>query len=249
MVAQPAPPVQGPQIPVNYDNAQKVLKFTSHNYVGAVTYGEANVGLRTASSFIPEFEAKLAPTRLSIDDFAQRLSDFYLQMWVTSPLPVPPDYKGDGMTFIVGGFNDGEPYGRVYVFTIPNSPKPVELNPTPQFGITWGGQREFVDRILQGYDPRVMEIARTTLNLNPAQLQQFQQALSPLNMQVPIQFLSLQDCIDLAIFFLRTTMSAQKLSVGIRGVGGPIDIAIITRTDLFRFIQQKQLFGELGTRA
>jgi hypothetical protein len=234
---------------VAYDNAQKVLKFAGHKYVGAVTYGEASIGLRTASSFIPEFESGLDGTRLQIGDFAQKLSDFYMQQWKNTSLPVTPDYKGDGMTFLVGGFNDGEPYGRVYVCTIPNVPKPIEQNPNlGEFGIIWGGQRDIVDRIIQGYDTRVLDIAAKALNLSQPQVQQLRQALGPLAMPVPIQFLSLQDCIDLAIFFLRTTMSAQKLTVGIRGVGGPIDIAIITKTDLFRFIQQKQLFGESSAR-
>ena len=247
LLAQPAPSNPSPPISVNFDNAQKLLMFTSHPYVGAVTYGDAGVGLRTAYSFIPEFEAALPSTRLPIADFAQKFSNFFMQQWKSAPLPLPPEYKGQGMTFIVGGFNDKEAYGRVYLFTIPNAPAPIEQNPNPgDFGITWGGQREFVDRIVQGYDPRVIDIVQKTLNLNPDQLQQLQKALSPVVMQVPIQFLSLQDCIDLATFFIRTTISAQNLTVGIRGVGGPIDVATITRVNLFKFIQQKQLRGELS---
>jgi hypothetical protein len=234
---------------VPFDNAQKVLEFTSYPNIGAVTYGETGIRLRTAYSLIPEFEAALPDTDLTVVDFAQRLSDFFMQQWQATALPVPPQYQGQGMTFVVGGFNRGEPYGRVYLFLIPNRPSPIEQNPSlGDFGITWGGQREFVDRIIQGYDARVLDIAKSTLSLTPTQLQDLQQALSPMLMQVPIQFLSLQDCVDLAIFFIKTTISAQKLSVGIRGVGGPIDIATITRTTPLTFLQRKQLLGESGTR-
>ena len=42
--------------PVNFDNASKLLSFSKpHNFVGAVTYGLAVIGKRTAHSFIPEF--------------------------------------------------------------------------------------------------------------------------------------------------------------------------------------------------
>jgi hypothetical protein len=153
------------------------------------------------------------------------------------------------MTFVVGGFNENEPYGRVYLFTIPNAPTPNEQHPSPtpqsqSFGFTWGGQREFIDRIVQGYDGRAPGLAKTTLNLTDDQLKQLERAFASLQMQVPIQVLSLQDCIDLAIFFIRMTISAQKLTVGIRGVGGPIDVATITRIEPFTFVQQKKLLGE-----
>lgn len=48
------------KIPVNFDNAKKVLSFSNPNCaVGVVTYGLAAIGLRAAHSFIPEFESKL----------------------------------------------------------------------------------------------------------------------------------------------------------------------------------------------
>ena len=64
-----------------------------------------------------------------------------------------------------------------------------------------------------------------------------------MQLQVPIQFMPLQDCINLAILFIRTTINTQELTVGLRGCGGEIDLAIITRNNPLRFIQQKQLTG------
>ena len=82
------------------------------------------------------------------------------------------------------------------------------------------------------------------MNLNPSQVQQVQGSLVPLQMQVPVQILPIQDCVDLAIFFVRTTIEAQRLTVGIRGCGGPIDIATITRLQGFKFVQEKLIRGE-----
>jgi hypothetical protein len=56
--------------------------------------------------------------------------------------------------------------------------------------------------------------------------------------------LPLQDCVELATFLIRTTIIAQGLSVDLRGVGGPIDVAIITRTEGLQYIQQKNVHGE-----
>ncbi|GAI50747.1 unnamed protein product, partial [marine sediment metagenome] len=118
-----------PSILVNFDNATKLLSFgepnisNPHRYIGVVTYGQAAIGLRTANSFIPEFEEKLPKERLPIEDFAKRLSKFFMDQWKAV---MQSDYAGPPMTFVVGGFNEGEPYGRVYLIEMPNAPSPIE---------------------------------------------------------------------------------------------------------------------------
>ncbi len=238
-----------PPILVNFDNATKLLSFgepnisNPHRYIGVVTYGQAAIGLRTANSFVPEFEERLPRERIEVADFAKRLSDFFMEQWQAG---MPADYTGPSMTFVVGGFNDGEPYGRVYLIEIPNAPSPTERNPQPgEFGITWGGQREFVDRLLRGYDVKLPELIRNTLHLEPSQMSELENALQPLQMRTPVQMLALQDCVNLAIFFIRTTIEAQELSVGVRGVGGEIDVATVTRRDGLHFVQRKKIVGEI----
>jgi 20S proteasome alpha/beta subunit len=237
---------QGQSLHVNFDNATKLLSFSRpHDHVGAVTYGQAAIGLRTAYSFAPEFEAKLPEKdRLTVEDYARRLSVFFMDQWKKG---MPEDFGGPNMNFIVGGFDEGDPYGRAYLVEIPRKPEPEECNPHPGFGITWGGQREFVNRLVQGYDPQALDIVQKVLNIQPDQLQALREALASLSMPIPLQAMPLQDCVDLAIFFIRTTINAQNLTVGIRGVGGPIDVAIITRRAGLRFIQRKQILGEQGS--
>jgi hypothetical protein len=65
-------------------------------------------------------------------------------------------------------------------------------------------------------------------------------------MTIPLAVLPLQDCVDLALFFIRTTIVAQQLTVGIRGCGGSIDVATITRREGLRFVQRKRIVGEYG---
>lgn len=237
---------------VTFDNATKLLSFDDsdansfNSHIGAVTYGQAVIGNtnRTVHSYLPEFESTLPKERLPIPEFAQKLSDFYKEQWEKFPIK---DYKGPNIVFVVAGYNADEHFGRTFLFEIPGAPNLEERNPGPdQFGITWGGQREFVDRIVQGYDERVLDIIIETLKLNPDAKPNLKTALGPLSMQLPLQMLPLQDCVDLAIFFLRTTIDAQRLTVGLRGVGGPVDVATITRSEGFKFIQRKQIVGEGG---
>src|SRR5207245_10509217 len=129
---------------------------------------------------------------------------------------------GKGMHFVVGGYDENKAYGSMFDLNIPKKATPEELAQN-DFGIHLGGQGEPTIRLMQGYDPRVLAIAQQVCNLTPQQMNAFQAALVPLMLSVPYGILPLQDCIDMAVFLIHTTVSAKKLSVGIRGVGGVID--------------------------
>lgn len=238
------------EIPINFDNASKLLTFEDpNNFIGAVTYGQAIIGttprdVRTAYSFVPEFEAGLPRSRLPVSDFAKRLTDFFSVQWKSK---MPKDYHGPDMTFVIGGFNEKSPYGSVYLVGIPTHPRPEEQSPN-DFGVTWGGQSELTWRLIRGYDPRLLKIIKGKLNLSNKQIEALESELGPLVMGIPYAALSLQDCIDLAVFLVKTTIEAQRLSIGIRGVGGAIDVAVITRRHGLRIIQQKELIGEKSTQ-
>jgi hypothetical protein len=237
-------------IPATFDNATKLLKASKQDYVGFVTYGMGAIGEkmpRTAHSYLPEFEAELnkenKAKRLSVLKFAEKVSEFYLYRWEEN---MPKDYKGPDMVFLIGGFDAGAPYGRVFEVGIPSKPKPEEWQ-KESFGAVWGGQREFTDRLIQGFDPNLPSIVNKELGLNAQQQQKLVNELKKLQVPIPFPFLPLQDCVDLSIFLIRTTINIQRWQVGIRGVGGAIDVATITRTEGFKPVQQKKIRGEFSS--
>jgi 20S proteasome alpha/beta subunit len=233
-----------------FDNATKVFTISEpYDDFGVVTYGQSAIQFRTLQSFIPEFEATLQKenpydeskpeTKLSVSAFAKKLSDFIAKQWALS---VPAPYTGPNMIVNVSGFDRNEPYGSVYSFEIPGAPNPVEqspkLNNLPQFGITWGGQREIADRIILGYDLRLFQIL-TQSGLDAAKINEIRAKMGVLNLQLPIQFMPLQDCINLAVLLITATIEAQTLTIGINGCGGAIDVAIITRNKKVEFVNKK----------
>lgn len=232
-------------ITVTFDNASKLLSFSyPHNYVGAVTYGAAVIGSRTAYSFIPEFEQEVLSKeeeRITVQEYAEKLSKFFLNQWKKI---MPPEYRGLDMTFIIGGYDKGDAYGKVFLFGIPRQPTPEPRNPD-NFGMTWGGQLQVATRIIHGFDPNLINIVRNTLNLDNEKTQALLEELKKnLEFPIPYEVLPLQDCVDLAIFLIRSTKDAQHLAIDIRGVGGLIEVAVITRTKPIEFIQKKEIQGE-----
>lgn len=250
---------QGPLtvlLPSTFDHATKLLKVKGQEYVGAITYGLGAIGQaepRTAHSFLPEFETSLANVpRLSVEEFAVRLATFFNDQWNAAhmPNPAPP---GQDMVFLVGGYDAGAAYGKIFEIHIPSMPIPHEMIPG-QFGAAWGGQREIADRLLNGFDFRATQMARDFLHVAAPALAAGQpdplevDLKTKLSAKIPWQFLPLQDCVDLSIFVLRSTITLQKWIVDVRGVGGAIDVATVTCTEGFKYVQQKQIAGEVRTR-
>ena len=234
-------------LPATYDNATKLLQLSGIRNVGVVTYGIGAIGQkepRTAHSFLPELEEALSKEKigqLSVEDFAKRFSDFFMAQWNAK---MPAEYSGPDMVFLIGGFDEGAAYGKVYKVAIPSNPTPEEQSAN-QFGVTWGGQLEYTNRLLKGFDPQLPVIVKTFLNLTDEQQVALEKHLEgALSTKIPYPFLPLQDCVNLSIFLIRTTMELQNWIVGVRGVGGAIDVATITRTDGFKPVQKKIIIGQ-----
>lgn len=237
-----------PILTAYYDNATKLLRLDSQKYVAAVTFGLAAIGAReprTANSYLPELDNRLQKEgvgRLTVEGYSQRLSDFFTEQWQKD---MPKDFAADPMMFLIGGYDSEEAvYGRVYEFNIPYAPKPIEVN-AGNFGIKWGGQNNLVTRLIKGFDEQLPGLIQQHLKLSDKQREEIHQLVNQqLKLPIPYQFLPLQDCVNFAIFLIRMTMDLQSWMVDIRGVGGEIDVAIITRSEGIKIIQQKQVRGE-----
>lgn len=241
---------------VNFDTGKKLLTFKHpHNFIGVVTFGLGAIGNRTAYSFIPEIEAVLPSGRLSVNDFAVKFYEFFRQQWCKI-YPVSWEEEPENlsqMKFIVGGYDDERaPYGRAYEVWIPGTPefdekeqKWIASKPTYEemkaFGINYGGQGAYVDRIIKGYDYDLLQELCKGLSLNEEQKGKLKEIKQPFEMSIPYEAMALQDYVDLAILLVRTTIEAQRLAAGSRECGGPIDVATLNQREGIKYLQQKAL--------
>src|SRR4029453_14226686 len=110
---------------------------------------------------------------------------------------------------------------------------------------TWGGQIDMSCRIIHGFDPQLPGIIRETLK-DDKKTQELLEQMKKLEFPIPYQVLPLQDCVDLAVAMIRETITFQSLSAVVRGVGGPLDVAVITRRNKLTYVQQKELAAMLA---
>jgi hypothetical protein len=240
-------------LPATYDSATKLLSFPDRK-MGAITFGQGSIGTnpqaqRTAASFLTEFERALEQDdpdhNLSAEDFARRLGQFFRERWDEAGMPANVPWGGN-MIFYVGGFTADEPIGRLYELSIPSSPEPTEKLPGVLGGM-WGGQREIVDRIISGFDPRTLDFILNELQHPLAQPERDtlnERMKATFQQPIPWALLPLRDCVHIAVFLVRATIAIQGWSLGIRGVGGEVDVATITRSKGFEHIKVKEITAE-----
>ena len=230
----------GQREPVYYDNGTKVLTFgDNHGWVGAVAYGQATIGLRPVHSFMPAFASELGGKRLSVRDYAQRLSSFLMAQWLLQGWPTD-DPQVNNISAYVAGYNEGALFGEVYAFDVPRHSAPRLLRTAGDFGVVWGGQTEVAGRLLLGYDGSLVPWLRGQIDLTSEVEQAMRERF---HSGIPYGSLALQDCVDLANFLIHTTIKAQSFATRSRGVGGMIELMAITGTDGLKWIQRKELHG------
>ena len=227
-----------------YDNATKLFRVNGHDYVGAVSYGSGVIqgqnSHRTIHSYLPEFESQLAnrnEKRLAVDQFASRLGKFFLRKWEEAQMPA----ENQSLVFLVGGYDKNIPYGKLYEISIPASPDPIEFYANPgEFGLRYGGQTDIAARLLNGFPVNLPASAQEVLGFDNDKRVALEQGLRERSaLGIPYEMLPLQDSVDLSILLIRTTIEFLNLTMGLRGVGGPIDVATITPVEGFNFVQHK----------
>jgi hypothetical protein len=232
----------GKQDVLYMDTATKLFSLTGQPYVGLLAWGDYFFGNdRSISGCIPDLEAKIAGRsggrRLTVAEVAGEVSAFFTEEWRTHAQPA-----GNGpMWFQVAGFDEGDTQGKRYQVGIPGRPTPEQF--ADNVGITWGGQSELVARLMNGVDPAAAGIAKSELTLRDNQVRRVESRWhDELALRLRPDGLPLQSCVDLVVYLVTMTTAGLSFTYGrVQGVGGPVDVATITRADGFQWVSRKQI--------
>ncbi|MCC7160513.1 hypothetical protein IT399_02235 [Candidatus Nomurabacteria bacterium] len=150
------------------------------------------------------------------------------------------------VNMIVAGI-DKDKVGRAYSVSIPKGIT-MEKN-TQQCGALWVGQTDVLTRIVKGFAP---EIENIDFVKNASEKDKdISTQLNKLEYIINWATITVQDAIDFCVLMTRTTENIQRFSDGtflapggITGVGGEIDIAVITPQKGFNWLKKKNLKSE-----
>ncbi len=155
----------------------------------------------------------------------------------------------DPINFIVAGYNKDRSH-EVYICYIPGEiqRKRNSEEKGEEYGATWMGQHDLVARIVLGWDGRMFNLKLVQDAIKNSNKEEVIKQLRQLEYSIQWGTMTLQDAIDFCVLMIQTTSAIQRFSYGVisdpgdmPGVGGPVDVAVITPDKGFVWINKKRL--------
>src|SRR6266851_6150459 len=243
-----------------YDNTNKIFNLYKGKSIGCIAYGAGSIGNSSIGTLIKDLRVKLTdgelgfdPDKYTMEQVANILVDF-LGSECQKQNPAVQVTLNIGL--LLGGYSAGESLGETWMLEInagkPNKPKLAR--PSDQPGITWGGAGEVIQRIVLGFSPALFEVLASVAGppqagQPAATADQLRNQLNPLllsKLQAGLVFapMPIQDTIELARFLVHAAIMFSRFLPGPQIVGGPIEIASITKHEGFKWISRKHYYDQ-----
>lgn len=239
-----------------YDNANKIFNLVKGQPIGCITFGSGNIGNASIGTLIKDLRKELTenPEKLefhadkyTMEGIAKILAKFLGDECEKLEQAAKPNTN---MGFLLGGYSKpgglGESWSVEIQKGVPQPPK--KLRQDHEVGMSWGGATEVLQRIVVGFSPGLFPVlaAVTQPPQNPAVLASQLAPVLAAQLQAPLVFapMPIQDVIDLARFLVHSAIMYSRFLPGPNIVGGPIEIAAITKHENFKWISRKHYYDQ-----
>lgn len=235
-----------------FDNAIKIANLHKAMPVGMVASGVGSMGRRSLTTIAKDFRALISgsdpkwtidPAAYTVKDIVDRFHEYvfaetYIKEFAQiSPMP--------SVGFLISGYSVGEQLPETWelAYNGPSSPGPRCISAPSDVGICWIGDGEALFRLVLGYSQRLSALLGNLAFLQAGQAQQIMDAIKG-KLDAPIYNpdMPIQDAINLAEFLAKTTAAFTRYIPGGATVGGPTEIAAITRHEGFKWVARKHFY-------
>ena len=248
----------GQTIVVNvYDNANKIVNLHKGLPLGILAWGGGSIGPVSLTTIFKDLRCMFAgatkgpgdedwtlnPDNYSVEDVATKVRKYIFEELYTNEYGGWPDPPGIGM--VVAGFSSDGQHAEEYQISMEGtvSPDPHLLRPGAECGMTVGGQQDTIMRMVMGIDSRLGAVLQQHLGVPANQVAQAVGILQQ-NLQLPViqDAMPFQDALDLGEFLVDATIKMTRFLPGAPTVGGPIEVAGITKHEGFKWVRRKHYY-------
>jgi 20S proteasome alpha/beta subunit len=234
-----------------YENANKIVNLVKGLPIGVMTCGAGGIGNASVATLLKDLRQRLTGEDDAHTDWKIDVNDYTMES-VTSRVHEFFDekVKEADKNFIlmrVCGYSSARPLAEVWQIAFFEDETPTELfcvQREDSFGCRWNGENEALDRLILGIGT-VPEDGAKALGLTTEQTAETLRKVYPHTYEsLILNAAPIQDAIDLARFMVETTKGFIRFSITRqKTVGGPIEIAAITKHEGFKWVQRKHFFS------
>ena len=243
----------GAQRRVNiYYNAEKICNLYKGLPIGFVSWGLGSIGSASITTLAKDLRKRfmgldaqrgdwtINPGNYNIQDIAIACRRFFFEEHYIAAFAKTE--KKPYLGFVVAGYSSGEDLAEAWEVSITDgeSDPPTLDRPKEKTGFSWFGDPEVITRLVLGFGTG-LEDALKELGVKEDQLSKaVDQIRERLAVDVLPAPMPIKDVIDLAEFLINTTIEFNRYLPGVSTVGGPVEIAAITRHEGFKWVRRKK---------
>jgi hypothetical protein len=206
--------------------------------IGVLTYGTGNIGSRSVASYVFEFTNQLDDEKeLTVQEVADQLSLDFNKVFDNHYQDVEKQRK-ESLGVYVAGYS-GKPTADEWEFKIPNDHKAKAVRPSQEFGASWRGISVPFSRLYTGIDPRIIPALKEK-GVPKDVIEKVDKEAKRLRSPFVFDGMPIIDAIEFCRFILETTVNMAKFEVGVASCREPLDIAVITKSSGFEWVQRKE---------
>lgn len=227
-----------------YQNAEKLFNLCKGKPIGAITWGSGSIGKTSISTMMKDFrnQNKSSNHLDSIEGTAIKLAEYVNNLYNKTYAEWPEKPR---IGFMVVGYSKDAEFPEEWKFEIINGilNDPVNVRKKEEVGMMWNGEPEAISRLCLGFSPN-FELVLKEFKFDKELIDKIMGiARERLTIPFAIAPMPIKDAIDLAEYLVSTTINFSKFSPGAPSVGGPIDIAAITKHEGFKWIKRKYYYN------
>lgn len=240
-----------------FENANKICNLLKGSPIGFISWGAGNIGSAGLETLMKDLrrrfsgndsdhqEWRIDEENYQLSDVASRVREFLFEEQYARAFPAGESRPELGC--IVAGYSSGQSMAEQFIIRIlgdGSCPDPAELCPRDHAPtINVGGQMDVFQRLLIGFDATVPSVLKGKLGLTDEQVEETMSEIqSKAGRPVMVAPMPIKDAIELARFLVDVTIRFEHLTPGASTVGGPIEIAAITKHEGFKWIERKYYY-------
>lgn len=237
-----------------YNHANKVFNLYKGLPIGGLTWGAGSIGLASISTLVKDFRTILMAkdtdigidsNKYTIKEVIDKLKKFiYDEKYLKIHSDIQEQDKFPYLGFIVSGYSSNSEFAEEWRIDIINGKclGPQLIRESSDSGITWCGEVEAISRLVSGFSPQINQVIGE-LGIPADQHEPIIQILQKkLQIKIALAPMPIQDAIDLAEFLAELTIKFSRFTPGAATVGGPIEIAVVTKHEGFKWVKRKHYF-------
>lgn len=218
----------------SYSNVTKLFPLDDCP-LGLATWGIGNIGPRSMTGLITDFEDTLNGCPKTMEDAAKSLATF-ISVLYNQAFQSVEESKRPILGFFVGGYSNKQPLAELWEVRFPGANVNI-VRGQGDFGANWRGIELPFTRLHKGFDPRIGD----KLAAAGVPQQTIQSALQGFESPVVFDSMPNQVAVEFCRYVLRTTIDFAAFEVGVPSCGEPLQTCILNRKEGFIWVDELKL--------